>query len=101
MADIVNLQDRLKAKQDEDAKYLERMDLTSRMIPVMVETVEKFASMGASPGHIIRFLQATIDEINNSEGPKQRWQGLGLKVKKWAHPRGRRGRKRMMISYER
>ena len=67
MADIVNLQDRLKAKQDEDARYLERMDhLTSRMIPVMVETVEKFASMGASPGHIIRFLQATIDEINNS-----------------------------------
>jgi hypothetical protein len=42
------------------------------MIPVMVETVEKFASMGASPGHIVRFLQATIDEINNSEGPKQR-----------------------------
>jgi hypothetical protein len=72
MADIVNLQDRLKAKQDEDARYLERMDLTSRMIPVMVETVEKFASMGASPGHIVRFLQATIDEINNSEGPKQR-----------------------------
>jgi hypothetical protein len=72
MADIVNLQDRLKAKQDEDAKYLERMDLTSRMIPVMVETVEKFASMGASPGHIVRFLQATIDEINSSPGPKQR-----------------------------
>jgi hypothetical protein len=72
MADIVNLQDRLKAKQDEDARYLERMDLTSRMIPVMVETVEKFASMGASPGRIVRFLQATIDEINNSEGPKQR-----------------------------
>jgi hypothetical protein len=37
MADIVNLQDRLKAKQDEDARYLERIDLTSRMIPVMVE----------------------------------------------------------------
>jgi hypothetical protein len=36
------------------------------MIPVMVETVEKFASMGASPGHIVRFLQATIDEINKS-----------------------------------
>jgi hypothetical protein len=35
MADIVNLQDRLKAKQDEDARYLERIDLTSRMIPVI------------------------------------------------------------------
>ena len=66
MAYIVNLQDRLKAKRDEDAEYLERIDLTSRMIPLMVETVEKFASMGASPGHIVRFLHATIDEINKS-----------------------------------
>ena len=63
MADLVNLQDRLKAKQHEVVKYLERMDLTAKMIPVMVETVEKFTSMGASPDHIVRFLQATIEEI--------------------------------------
>ena len=63
MADLVNLQDRLKAKQHEVVKYLERMDLTAKMIPVMVETVEKFTSMGASPDHIVRFLQTTIEEI--------------------------------------
>ena len=63
MADLVNLQDRLKAKQHEVVKYLERMDLTAKMIPVMVETVEKFTGMGASPDHIVRFLQATIEEI--------------------------------------
>lgn len=66
MADIVNLQDRLKAKQEEDAN-LERMDLTAQMIPVMVETVDKFTIMGASHAHIVRFLQATIDEINRSD----------------------------------
>jgi hypothetical protein len=72
MTNLVNLQERLKAKQDEHARYLERMDLTSRMIPVMVETVEKFISMGASRSHVVRFLQATIDEINNSEQPTER-----------------------------
>jgi hypothetical protein len=74
MADLVNLQDRLKAKQDEDAKYLERMNLTAKMIPVMVETVEKFTSMGASPDHIVRFLQA-----GGREGEMREW--LKLKAK--------------------
>ena len=68
MADIVNLQDRLKAKQDEDARYLERMDLTSRMIPVMVEAVGKLGAMGADRDHIIRFLQATIEELRETSG---------------------------------
>jgi len=45
-----------------------RLDLTAKMIPIMVETVEKFSAMGATPEHIKRFLQATIDEINN--GPR-------------------------------
>ena len=68
MADIVNLQDRLKAKQDEDARYLERMDLTSRMIPVMVEAIDKMRAIGADRDHLILFLQATIEELSNSEG---------------------------------
>jgi hypothetical protein len=57
----------LKAQREEDAKYAARMDLTAKMIPVMIETVEKFNAMGASPDHIIRFLQATIDEINRGK----------------------------------
>jgi archaellum component FlaC len=64
MADIVNLGDRLKAQREETA----RMDLTAKMIPIMVETVEKFSAMGATPEHIARILQATIEEINN--GPR-------------------------------
>jgi len=67
MADVVNLGDRLKAQREEDAKYAARMDLTAKMIPVMIETVEKLNAMGASPDHIIRFLQATIDEINRGK----------------------------------
>jgi hypothetical protein len=67
MADLVNFQDRLKAKQHEDAKYLERMDLTSRMIPVMVEMVQSFTKMGASPEHVVLVLQATIDEMIRSQ----------------------------------
>jgi hypothetical protein len=43
------------------------MDLTAKMIPVMVQTVEKFYAMGASPEHVVRFLQATIDEINSDK----------------------------------
>ena len=43
------------------------LDLTAKMIPVMIETVEKFNAMGASPDHIIRFLQATIDEIDRGK----------------------------------
>jgi hypothetical protein len=67
MADLVNFQDRLKAKQHEDAKYLDRMDLTSRMIPVMVEMVQSFTKMGASPEHVVLLLQATIDEMIRSQ----------------------------------
>jgi hypothetical protein len=67
MADIVNLNDRLKAQREEDAKYAARMELTAKMIPVMVETVEKFNAMGASPEHIVRFLQAVIDEIKSGK----------------------------------
>jgi hypothetical protein len=64
MADIVNLSDKLKAQREETAC----MDLTAKMIPIMVETVEKFSAMGATPEHIARFLQTTIQEINN--GPR-------------------------------
>ncbi len=71
MADLVNLQERLNAKRAEDAKYLERMDLTSEMIPVMVETVEKMRPMGAERDQVIRFLQATIKELANSEWPSR------------------------------
>jgi hypothetical protein len=63
MADIVNLGDKLKAQREETA----RLDLTAKMTPIMVETVEKFAAMGAKPDHIVRFLQATIDEINSGK----------------------------------
>jgi hypothetical protein len=63
MADIVNLVDKLKAQHEEAA----RLDLTAKMIPIMVQTVEKFAAMGAKPDHIVRFLQATIDEINSGK----------------------------------
>jgi hypothetical protein len=67
MADVVNLADKLKAQREADVKYAARMDLTAKMIPVMVQTVEKFTAMGASPDHIVRFLQATIDEINSGK----------------------------------
>jgi hypothetical protein len=62
-----HLNDRLKAQPEEDAKYAARMELTAKMIPVMVETVEKFNAMGASPEHIVRFLQAVIDEIKSGK----------------------------------
>jgi len=48
MADIVNLGDKLKAQREATA----RLDLTAKMIPIMVETVEKFAAIGAKPDHI-------------------------------------------------
>jgi hypothetical protein len=54
MADIVNFQDRL----DKKTKYFERMDLTAKMVPVMVEAVGKMRTMGADRDHVIRFLQA-------------------------------------------
>ena len=65
MADIVNFQDRL----DKKTKYFERMDLTAKMVPVMVEAVGKMKTMGADRDHVIRFLQATIEELGTSEWP--------------------------------
>jgi len=47
MADLVNLGDRLKAKQAEQTEYFERMDLTAKMIPVMVEAIDKMRAIGA------------------------------------------------------
>ena len=38
----------------QDVKYGARMDLTAKMIPVMIQTVEKFTAMGASADHIVR-----------------------------------------------
>jgi hypothetical protein len=70
MADIVNLNDRLKFRRDEDAKYAERQELTSKMIPVMIQTVQKFNEMGASPQHIVQFLQLVIDEIKSETSPR-------------------------------
>jgi hypothetical protein len=63
MVDIVNLGDKLEAQREATA----RLDLTAKMIPIMVETVEKFIVMGAKPDHIVRFLQATIDEIRSGK----------------------------------
>jgi hypothetical protein len=63
MADIVNLDDKLRAQREDIA----RLDLTAKMIPIMVETVEKFIVMGAKPELIVRFLQATIDEIRSGK----------------------------------
>ena len=68
MADLVNLGDRLKAKQAEQTEYFERMDLTAKMIPVMVEAIDKMRAIGADRDHLILFLQATIEELSNSEG---------------------------------
>jgi hypothetical protein len=58
VADIVNLGDKLKAQREATA----RLDLTAKMMPIMVETVEKFAA-----NTFVRFLQATIDEINSGK----------------------------------
>jgi hypothetical protein len=58
---MVDACDNQRAQQEETA----RIELTAKMIPIMVETVERFTAMGASPEHIVRFLQATIDEINS------------------------------------
>ena len=64
MAEIVSFQDRL----DKRTEYFDRMDLTAKMIPVMVEAVGKMRAMGAGHDHIIRFLQATIEELQESSG---------------------------------
>jgi hypothetical protein len=65
MANIVNLGDKLGDKLKAQREATARLDLTAKMIPIMVETVEKFAAIGAKPDHIVRFLQATIDKINS------------------------------------
>ena len=59
MADIVNLGDKHKAHREEAA----RQDLTAKMLPMIVQTVERFTAMGAKPDHIVMVLQATIQEI--------------------------------------
>jgi hypothetical protein len=65
MADSVDFRARLRARQTKDTEYLERLDLTAKMIPVMVETVETFTHMGASREHIVRLLRATIEELQS------------------------------------
>jgi hypothetical protein len=67
MADIVKLDGKSKAQREEDAKHAAAMDLTAKMIPVMIHTMDLFYAMGASREHIVRFLQATIDEINSDK----------------------------------
>jgi hypothetical protein len=62
MADIVNLGDKLKAQREEATA---RLDLTAKMIPIMVEMMEKFSAIGAKPDDIVRFLQTMIDDINS------------------------------------
>ena len=64
MADLVDFRDRLEAKQRAQTEFFERMDLTTEMIPVMVEAVDKMRKLGASYDHIVRFLHATIEELH-------------------------------------
>jgi hypothetical protein len=49
MANVVNLDDRMKSQREDQHRTTERLDLTAKMIPIMVETVEKFAAIGAKP----------------------------------------------------
>jgi hypothetical protein len=51
----------------EAAKYAAALALRAKMMPVMIQTTDKFHPMGASPEHIVRFLQATVDEINSGK----------------------------------
>ncbi len=44
------------------------MDLTAKMIPVMVEAIDKMRAIGADRDHLILFLRATIEELSKSEG---------------------------------
>ena len=59
MADIVDLQGRMQARQAEE----QRLDLTAKMLPIMAATIEKFIAMGASNEHIVILLQAAIQEL--------------------------------------
>jgi hypothetical protein len=59
MADIVDFHGRMQARQAED----QRLDLTAKMLPIMGATIETFIVIGASNEHIVRLLQATIDEL--------------------------------------
>ena len=56
MADIVEFQGRMRARQAEE----QRLDLTGKMIPIMGSVIETFIVMGASLEHIVTILQATI-----------------------------------------
>ena len=57
--------EKLKADREKATQDAAALTLTAKMIPVMIQTMDKFHAMGASPEHIVRFLQATIDEINS------------------------------------
>jgi hypothetical protein len=63
MADLIDFGARLKASQKEQTQHLRRVDLTAKMIPVMVAAVEKMRTLGADDDHIERFLRAAIDEL--------------------------------------
>jgi hypothetical protein len=65
MAEIVNLE----GKRAEISAHQARIDLTARMMPVMVEAVEKMRALGADSEHIVWFLQATIEEIRAPGAP--------------------------------
>ena len=63
MADLVNLRDRMNAKQTGQTEYFARMNLSGRMIPVMVGAVEELRAVGADNDEIIRFLRMPIEEM--------------------------------------
>ena len=63
MADLVDFGGRLEAKQRAETEYSDRLDLTMKLIPVMVEAVDKMRTLGANDDHIVRFLRATIEEL--------------------------------------
>jgi len=58
--------EKLEAKHREKNDVSDSMDLTMKMIPVMVRAVDEMRSLGASDDKILRFLYATIDELQGS-----------------------------------
>jgi hypothetical protein len=66
MADLVDFGEKLEAKHREKNDVSDSMDLTMKMIPVMVRAVDEMRSLGASDDKILRFLYATIDELQGS-----------------------------------